>query len=606
MKDLLKILRYAIPYWSYVSLNILFNVLSVVFSLFSLTMIIPFLSILFDRTKLVTDATPFAFNVESITANFNFIISKIIIEQGQIKALLFISILVVILFLLKNLFRYLGMFFLAPVRNGVIEDLRNDIYKKILILPLSYFNEQKKGDIMSRMTNDVKEIEWSIMTSIEMIFREPLTIISFVITLFIISPQLTITVMVMLPLAGIIIARVGKSLRKTSLKSQQKMGGLMSLVEESISGLRVIKGFNAIDITNKRFSDTNRHYTRLMTKLYRKWDMAGPLSEFLGVLVMVVIIWYGGQLVLNPKDSLSAEVFIFYVAVFSQLIQPAKAFTTAFYNIQKGVASVERISEIINAEEIIEEQENPLPIKTFEKYIEYRNITFAYEKDIVLDNLNLIIQKGKTIAIVGPSGAGKSTMADLLPRFYDPTKGEIIIDDLPIKECIISDVRGLMGIVNQETILFNDNVFNNIAFGMQGVTIDDVIAAAKVANAHEFIEKMELGYYTNIGDRGGKLSGGQRQRISIARAVLKNPPILILDEATSALDTESEKLVQESLTYLMKNRTSIVIAHRLSTIRQADEIIVLQKGVIVERGNHDELIMQNGVYSKLVELQAFH
>jgi len=606
MKDLLKILRYAIPYWGYVSLNVLFNVLSVVFSLFSLTMIIPFLGILFDRTKLITEAPDFTLNIESITTNFNFLISKIIIEYGQIKALLFISILVVVLFFLKNIFRYLGMFFMAPVRNGVIEDLRNDIYNKILILPLSYFNAQKKGDIMSRMTNDVKDIEWSVMTSIEMIFREPLTIISFIVTLFIISPQLTITVIVLLPLAGIIIARVGISLRKTSLKSQQKMGGLMSLVEESISGLRVIKGFNAIDIVNKRFNETNRHYTKLMTKLYRKWDMAGPLSEFLGVLVMVVIIWYGGQLVLNPNDSLNAEVFIFYIAAFSQLIQPAKAFTTAFYNIQKGVASVERISEIIDAEEVIEEKENPLSIKTFEKDIEYHNISFAYEKDIVLKNINLKIQKGKTVAIVGPSGAGKSTMADLLARFYDPTQGEILIDGLPIKDCVISDVRELLGIVNQDTILFNDNVFNNIAFGMQNINLDDVVAAAKVANAHEFIEKMELGYFTNIGDRGGKLSGGQRQRISIARAVLKNPPILILDEATSALDTESEKLVQESLIHLMKNRTSIVIAHRLSTIRQADEIIVLQKGEIIERGTHDELLLQNGVYSKLVELQTFH
>ena len=569
-------------------------------------MIIPFLSILFDRTKLVTEAPPFTFTVESITENFNCIISKIIIEQGQIQALLFISILVVTFFFLKNLFRYLAMYFLSPVRNGVIEDLRNDIYKKILILPLSYFTEQKKGDILSRMTNDVKEIEWSIMSSIEMIFKEPLTIIAYLVTLFIISPKLTFAVIILLPLTGMVIAKVGKSLRKTSLKSQQKLGGLMSLVEESISGLRVIKGFNAIDTINKKFNEVNRLYTSLMIKLYRKWDLAGPLSEFLSVIVMVVIIWYGGQLVLTPDNSLGAEVFIFYIAAFSQLIQPAKSFTTAFYNIQKGVASVERISEIMNAKEVIIEKENAIPLKHFEKEIEYRNISFAYEKEIVLNNINLKISKGKNIAIVGPSGAGKSTMVDLLPRFYDPTKGNIIIDGINICDCVISDVRGLMGIVNQETILFNDTVFNNIAFGMQGVTLDDVIAAAKVANAHEFIKKMEYEYYTNIGDRGSKLSGGQRQRISIARAVLKNPPILILDEATSSLDTESERLVQESLSRLMKNRTSIVIAHRLSTIIQADEIIVLQKGEIVERGKHNDLINQKGLYARLVDLQTFH
>ncbi len=606
MKNLTKILKYTIPYWGYVLLTIFFNILSVFFSLFSLTMVIPFLSILFDRTKLVTEAQPLTLTVNSIIENFNYFISKIILERGETEALTFISILVVVLFFLKNFFRYLAMFFLAPVRNGVIEDIRNDVYKKILILPLSYFSEQKKGDILSRMTNDVKEIEWSIMSSIEMIFREPLTIISFVVTLFIISPKLTLTVMVMLPITGIVIARVGKSLRKTSLKGQQNIGGLMTLVEESISGLRVIKGFNAIDVVNKRFKEANKLYTKIMIKLYRKWDLSGPLSEFLGVIVLVIIVLYGGQLVLSDNETLSAEVFIFYITVFSQLIQPAKAFTTAFYNVQRGVASAQRIKEIIDADEVIVEKENPISIKTFEREIEYKNICFAYNKEIVLDNINLKIPKGRTIAIIGPSGAGKSTMVDLLPRFYDPTRGEILIDGLPIKDCIISDIRELIGIVSQETVLFNDTVFNNIAFGKKNVTLEEVISAAKIANAHEFIEKMEKGYYSNIGDRGCRLSGGQRQRISIARAVLKNPPILILDEATSSLDTESERLVQESLYNIMKNRTSIVIAHRLSTIRQVDEIIVLQKGKIVERGTHDQLMSLHGIYFKLVELQTFH
>ncbi len=568
-------------------------------------MIIPFLTILFDKTKIVSSAPPFAFNKDSIIDNFNYEISKIIVEKGEVDALLFISILVIILFFLKNIFRYFAMFFLAPVRNGVVMDLRNHIFYKILILPLAYFTRQKKGDIISRMTADVQEIEWSIMSSLEMMFREPITLIAFLVTLFLISPVLTVFAIVLLPVTGFLIGQIGKSLKRTSRKGQKKMGGLLSIIEETISGLRIIKAFNAINSINNKFQEYNQNYTKVMIRLYRKRDLASPLSEFLGVLVMVVIMWYGGKLVLGSENNISAEVFIFYITVFSQLIQPAKAVTTAYYNIQKGVASVERVKYVLDADEVIEENPDPVSLNLFSERIEYNNVSFLYETEEVLRNVDLTVDKGKTIAIVGPSGAGKTTLVDLLPRFYDCVKGEIRIDGIPIKDLRISDLRGLMGIVTQESILFNDSVFNNIAFGMKNVKEEDVIAASKVANAHEFISKMESGYDTNIGDRGAKLSGGQRQRISIARAILKNPPIMILDEATSALDTESERLVQDALMKLMENRTSLVIAHRLSTIQYADEIIVLDKGKIVERGTHSNLLGLNGVYRKLYDLQSF-
>lgn len=605
MKRFFEILRYVKNYLGFASLNVMFNVLSVIFNLFSLTMIIPFLQLLFDKTKLVYEAPELALNTTSVVSYFNYIISSIIIEKGEINALMFISVMVVILFFLKNLSRYMAMFFLAPLRNGVVQDIRNDIYKRILILPLAYFSEQRKGDIMSRITNDVMNIEWSIMQSLEMLFREPLTIIIFMITLVLISPTLTLFVVILLPVTGILIAQVGKSLRRTSAKSQKQLGVILSIVEETISGLRIIKGFNAIAKTDEKFREQNSRLTKIMTRLYRKRDLASPMSEFLSTLVLVVILWFGGQLVLNNTSSLEPTVFIFYVVVFSQLIVPAKAFTEAYYNVQKGVASAERIHEIIDAEEMIEEKPDALAKKDFNEEIVYQNVSFAYEKESVLKDINLKIGKGKMIALVGSSGSGKSTMVDLLPRFYDCTSGEILVDGVAVKDLKINDLRGLMGIVTQETILFNDTVFNNIAFGMENVEMKDVVAAAKIANAHEFIENMPGGYETNIGDRGVKMSGGQRQRISIARAVLKNPPVMILDEATSALDTESERLVQDALFKLMQNRTSVVIAHRLSTIQNANEIVVMDKGRIVERGNHNELLQKNGVYKKLIDLQSF-
>ena len=605
MKRTTQLLRYIRKYWGFATLNVLFNVLSVVFSLFSLTMIIPFLQLLFDQTKLVREAPEFAMNTDSLLAYFNYLISKIIIEKGEVDALLFISLIVVALFFIKNLFRYLAMYYLAPLRNGVVQDIRNEIYRRILILPLAYFSEQRKGDIMSRITNDVNNVEWSIMQSLEMLFREPISIVFFLVTLIVISPTLTVFVAILLPVTALLIAQIGKSLRRTSTKGQNKLGVILSIVEETISGLRIIKGFNAIKIADEKFSVQNAALTRIMNRLYRKRDLASPLSEFLSTIVLVVILWFGGQLVLSDAAGLPATVFIFYVVVFSQLIVPVKAFTVAYYNVQKGIASAERIDEIVNAEEVIEEKPDALEINEFKDYIEYKNVNFAYQSEPVLSNINLKIEKGRMIALVGASGSGKSTMVDLLPRFYDCTAGEIVIDGITIKDLRIDHLRGLMGIVTQETILFNDTVFNNIAFGMTHVKDEDVIAAAKIANAHEFIEKIPEGYQTNIGDRGIKLSGGQRQRISIARAVLKNPPIMILDEATSALDTESERLVQDALIKLMKNRTSVVIAHRLSTIQYADEIIVLDKGRIVERGSHLQLIGQNGIYKRLCDMQSF-
>ncbi len=605
MKRLFEVLKYTKNYISHAALNVLFNILSVVFSLFSLTMIIPFLQLLFDKTKLVYDSPEFALNTDAIIAWFNYTISSIIIEKGEVNALFFISIMVVVLFFIKNLFRYLAMFFLAPLRNGVVQDIRNDIYHRILILPLAYFSEQRKGDIMSRITNDVTNIEWSIMKSLEMLFREPLSIIVFLATLVIISPTLTLFVVILLPITAILIAQIGKSLKRTSAKGQRQLGVILSTVEETISGLRIIKGFNAIKMTNRKFKEQNSVLTRVMNRLYRKQDLASPLSEFLSTIVLVVILWFGGQLVLSESSTLDATVFIFYVVVFSQLIVPVKAFTVAYYNLQKGVASAERISEIVTAEEMINEKPDAMTIGSFRDAVIYRNVHFAYKTEPVLKNINLKIEKGKMIALVGASGSGKTTLVDLLPRFYDCTEGEILIDEIPIKDLKIDHLRGLMGIVTQETILFNDSVFNNIAFGMEGVSAEKVMDAARIANAHEFIEKMPEGYQTNIGDRGVKLSGGQKQRISIARAVLKNPPIMILDEATSALDTESERLVQDALLQLMKNRTSIVIAHRLSTIQFADEIVVLDNGEIAERGSHLALYNKAGIYRKLCEMQSF-
>jgi subfamily B ATP-binding cassette protein MsbA len=604
MKNVLKVLRYAIPYWGFAVLNIIFNILATIFSLVSFAAVIPVLNILFKLEKPVESVGPLEFEMESLKDNFYFYIGKLIERFDELTVLAFICGILITVFLLKNLSRYLAMYYIAEVRNGVVCDMRNALYIKILILPLSYYSQKKKGDIISRMTTDVQEVEWSVMSSLEMMFRDPVTIFFYLFSLFAMDYELTLMVLVLLPVTGLIIGQVGKSLKRTSAKGQIKMGELLSTIEETIGGLRNIKAFNAIEWANSNFRETNHRYNRLMVRLYRKRDLASPLSEFMGIAVSVFVIWYGGRIILSPDSTLDASMFITYILIFSQLINPIKAISTAVYNINKGAASIERIEQVLAAEEVITQKPDAKTIDHFSGKIEYRNVWFRYEQEDVLKNINLVIPKGKSIALVGASGSGKSTMADLLPRFYDVTQGEILIDGTPIRDFIISDVRQLMGIVSQETILFNATVFENIAFGMEGVTQEDIVAAAKVANAHEFIIQMPEGYETNIGDRGIKMSGGQRQRISIARAVLRNPPVMILDEATSALDTESERLVQDALINLMQSRTSLVIAHRLSTIQHADEIIVMQHGEIVERGNHLELMSKQGVYRKLHDMQS--
>jgi len=488
---------------------------------------------------------------------------------------------------------------------GAVKGIRNDIYSKLLILPLSFFTQRNKGDIISRMTSDVQEVEYSIMNYLEMIVRDPVTILAYLIFMISMSPKLTLFVLIILPVTGLIIGRIGKTLRKQSKVGQARYGGLLSMIEESISGLRIIKAFNAIEYSDKKFRQLNQAYAKLLIWIYRRRDLSSPLSEFLSSLVIVVVLWFGGKMVLSDNPTIKAADFITYIVVFSQMIPSAKSLTQGFYSIQKGIASAERIFEILDADEIIEEKKDALPLKSFNNEIEYRNVSFKYDNEPVLKNINLKINKGQIIAVVGESGAGKSTLVDLLPRFYDVTQGSLLIDGVDIRDYRIDDLRRQMGIVSQDTILFNDTIFNNIAFGLTGISEEEVIKAAKIANAHNFIVQTENGYQTNIGDRGLKLSGGQRQRLSIARAVLANPPILILDEATSSLDTESEKLVQEALYNIMKDRTTVVIAHRLSTIKNAHVIVVLKNGEIVERGTHEELVNKNGVYRRLHDLQTF-
>ena len=605
MRKFLRILSYTRPYWLHALLNIVFNILVIIFSLVSFVMLIPFLNMLFGIDELVMTRPELRLSPEALLDFLNYHISRLILEQGKIEALIFICLFLLTSFFLRNLSRFLAMFFLSKVRVYAVRDLRNDLYDKLLVLPLSFYNQRKKGDIITRISNDVQEIDFSIMHYLEIIFRDPVTIIAYYSTMMIMSPQLTLFVTILLPVAGYVIGLIGRNLKKESKTGQARYSGLLSIVEETISGLRIIKAFTAIGFSSERFRDLNRGFSRLTLKIYRTRDLAAPMSEFLSSIVIIIVLWYGGRLVLGEQGSISAAVFITYILIFSQIIPPAKTFTTGYYSIQRGVASAERVFEILDAEEVIIEKINPVRIKSFEKEIEYRDVTFRYDTEDVLHKVSVTIPKGKTVALVGPSGGGKSTLADLLPRFYDPAAGEILIDGIDIKDYRIDDLRSLTGIVTQESILFNDSVYNNIVFGKPGVTMEDVIEAAKIANAHEFIISMEHGYESGIGDRGSKLSGGQRQRISIARAILRNPPILILDEATSSLDSESEKLVQDALIKVMKGRTSIVIAHRLSTIKYADTILVMEKGRIVEQGNHENLIRAGGLYKRLHDLQTF-
>jgi len=597
--------RFIPPYKRYVAGNFLFNLLGAIFGAIQLATLKPVLEVLFATPKVIEKPIGWSLSIKSIGDNLMYELSNTIQEYGSAKALIYLGVFMLIMVFLKVGFTYLALYVMVPLRNGVVRDIRNQIYKKILELPIGFFSDERKGDIIARMTGDVQEIDNSIMSSLEMLLKDPLIIIISLSCMIYMSPELTLFVFLLLPVVGYLIGKVGKSLKKPSMRGQNKMGELLSTIEESLSGLRIIKAFNAEKKIKEHFSKQNTEYYHIMNSLMWRRYLAHPMSEFLGTAVIVIILWYGGNLVLNKNSNLSPAEFMVYIVFFYTIINPAKSFTTAIYAIQKGLASMERIDKVMLAENNIIDKENPMPVKTFKSQIEYKDVNFRYIEDDVLKKVNLSIPIGKTIALVGQSGSGKSTFVDLLPRFYDVSEGQILVDGIDIRDYKISDLRGLMGNVNQDPILFNDTFFNNISFGVENATLEQVENAAKVANAHDFIIATSEGYQSNIGDRGGKLSGGQRQRVSIARAVLKNPPILILDEATSALDTESEKLVQEALENLMKNRTSIVIAHRLSTIKNADLICVFHEGEIVERGNHDELLALNGIYKKLHGMQNF-
>ena len=606
MKDFLKLLRRFVPpyRWKLV-LNIVYNFLSAVFGAFSFLLLIPSLQILFGTQELILTKPDFQLTISSLTENANYYISFIIQKYNYEKALIFIGLFIVVTVFLKVAFYYLANYMIVVIRNGVVRDIRSLIYRKILQLPLGFFSDERKGDIMARMTGDVTEVENSIMNSLDMMIKNPILILVSVVVMIYMSWSLTLFVLIMFPIAGYIIGKIGESLKKESMKGQNKMGDILSIIDEDLSGLRVVKAFNAEKKATERFERENESYFHIMNKLMWRRFLAHPMSEFMGTAVIILVLWYGGQLIINDKSSLDAAAFIGYLVFFYNIINPAKAFSTALYSVEKGLASMERIDKILLSESTIIEKPDAVKIESFNHNIVYENVSFAYNSTPVLKNISLEIEKGKTFAFVGQSGGGKTTMVDLLPRFWDVTEGKISIDGIDLRDLRIKNLRNLIGNVNQEPILFNDTFFNNIAFGVENAKEEDVVQAAKIANAHDFIMENEMGYNTRIGDRGDKLSGGQKQRVSIARAVLNNPPILILDEATSALDTESEKLVQEALGNLMKNRTSLVIAHRLSTIKNADLICVLHKGKVVEKGTHEELLTLSGRYKKLHKMQMF-
>ncbi len=597
--------RFVGPYKGYVALNIICNLVSTIFSLFSFALLIPILEILFKTSNTVYEYMPFAWDMNVLKNNAYCWVSKYIAENGAMNTLLALSVLLIVMTFLKTSISYLANYFIIPMRTGLVRDLRNKMYDKIVDLHLGFFQSQRKGDIMSRMMGDVGEVENSIMSSIELLSKNPIMIIVYLTIMFILSWRLTVFVLVVLPIAGFIMGRVGRSLKRKSQESQMRLGQLLSQIEETLSGLRVIKAFNAEHAVIRHFRKMNDGLRHVQNKMNRRYNLAHPMSEFLGTVTIAIVLFFGGTLILNDNSSLSAAEFIYYLVIFYSIINPAKDLSKAMYSVEKGMASLERIDVILSATNPLKAVTNPLPTKPFCDEIVYKDVWFKYADDWVLKNINLTVKAGQTIALVGQSGSGKSTLVDLLPRFYDVTQGEITIDGVNVKNMTTYDLRSHMGNVNQESILFNDTIFNNITFGVDNATEEQVIEAAKIANAHDFIMATENGYQTNIGDKGGRLSGGQRQRISIARAILKNPPILILDEATSALDTESEMLVQEALERLMKTRTTIVIAHRLSTIKNADEICVLKDGEIVERGNHADLISMDGLYKKLYSMQSF-
>ena len=607
MKSLRLIYRYVSRYPRLVATYFSFNILAALFSVFSLGLLSPFLLLIFRQGDTFRDVG----NKDGIGSlnpiNYfkEWLYGLVTEPGGSTKALLIICLIMFFAILLKNVFVYLSVYFLNPIRNHIINDMRSGMYNKILRLPVGYFSEQKKGDILSKLSNDLNDVEGSTVSVLESTFKEPIVIVFSLIYMVILSPQLTLFLLIFLPVAGLILGRIGRALKKENKVLLQQFGVLFSAIEETLSGIRVIQAFNAEKRVEKKFREENEKLFHFKNKANRRRDLASPVSELLGVTAVLCILYYGGRLVLSadPSFGLNAGDFLAYIAIFSQLIQPLKALSNASYNVHRGAASIERIEELINEPVLITDPEKPVHLEYFSDSIELRNVTFSYTDKTILRNINLVLKKGKTVALVGSSGSGKSTLADLIPRFIDANEGEVLIDGRNIREYSIESVRNQIGMVTQEAILFNNSVEENIRMGKENAPDGEVIRSAKIANAFSFIEKKEKGFQENIGERGTKLSGGERQRLTIARAVLKNPPILILDEATSALDTESERLVQDAINNLMTNRTTLVIAHRLSTVRHADEIIVLKKGEIVERGTHDDLISLGGMYKRLIDMQ---
>lgn len=601
------IVKYVLPYWSKALWSVLSNLIAAVFSVVSFTMVIPFLGILFSQQSFETHSLPFKFNIETFQHNFNYYLGKLTAEYGQMGALIFIICVVLISVVFKNIFLYSGKSKTIHIRTNVVKDIRNKLMNKIFDFDLSYFSNQKRGDIISKVIVDVKEIESSIVSSFEMIFKDPILIGVYLYVLFVMSAKLTLIVLIVFPLSALIIGQIGKTLKQTTLKGQRKMGVLMGMLDEILSGIKIIKAFGAEKLVENRFKAKNNLYTSSIGKSWRKRSLSGPVSDIIGTISILLIMFFGGKLVLDSGSDMSPKVFIAYLAVFTQVIGPAKSFTGGYYNILKGMASIERINTILNHKYKITEKPDAIDVIDFKNKIEFKDVGFSYETENrhVLNNINITINKGQTVALVGQSGSGKSTIVDLIPRFFDPVKGEILLDGENLKNYSIDSLRSLFGYVNQQPVLFNDTIYNNILFGKPDSSIEEVEQAAKLAFAHEFIIEKENGYQTNLGEGGDNLSLGEKQRISIARAILKNPPVLILDEATSALDYKSEMIVREALHNLMKKRTTIVIAHRLSTVKSVDIIYVIKDGEIIEEGNHKELIGINGYYYSLNSLDVF-